>query len=84
MRRYARPAREHRLARSPSLGACGGWHTGQAASNTPPWRSAGDGWWQAQVPEANGETIVTRYTLRVLLDELDDLLGGQAAASTPP
>jgi hypothetical protein len=42
-----------------------------------------DGWWQAQVAEANGGTIIISYTLRVLLDELDDLLGGQAAASTP-
>jgi hypothetical protein len=41
------------------------------------------GWWQAQVAEANGGTIIISYTLRVLLDELDDLLGGQAAASTP-
>lgn len=38
---------------------------------------AGLGWWQGQVPEANGETVITRYTLRELLDQLDDLIGGR-------
>ena len=34
------------------------------------------GTWQARIPEHNGETITTRYTLRELLDEL---LGGESA-----
>ncbi|MGH3259118.1 MAG: hypothetical protein ACRDOU_27595 [Streptosporangiaceae bacterium] len=38
---------------------------------------AGYGWWQARVPEPKGETVITRYTLRALLDKLDDLTGGQ-------
>jgi len=32
---------------------------------------ARDGWWQARIPEASGETVITRYTLRELLDKLD-------------
>ncbi len=36
---------------------------------------AGEGWWQAWIPEPNGEIITTRYTLRALLDKLDDLIG---------
>lgn len=35
---------------------------------------AGNGWWQALIPEPNGEIVTTRYTLRALLDKLDDLL----------
>jgi hypothetical protein len=35
------------------------------------------GTWQARIPEDNGETITTRYTLRELLDKLDELLGGE-------
>jgi hypothetical protein len=31
----------------------------------------GLGYWQAQIPEPTGETIITRYTLHALLDELD-------------
>jgi hypothetical protein len=38
---------------------------------------AGEGWWQGRVPEPKGETVITRYTLRELLDKLDDLVGGQ-------
>jgi hypothetical protein len=34
----------------------------------------GLGYWQARVPEANGETIVTRYLLGELLDKLDTIL----------
>lgn len=30
----------------------------------------GFGTWQALIPEVNGETVVTRYTLRELLDKL--------------
>jgi hypothetical protein len=29
---------------------------------------------QARIPEPNGETVITRYTLRELLDKLDELL----------
>ena len=36
---------------------------------------AGQGWWQARIPEPNGEIVTTRYTLRALLDKLDDLVG---------
>jgi len=35
---------------------------------------AGRGWWQAVIPEPSGERVVTRYTLRELLDKLDKLL----------
>ena len=38
---------------------------------------AGEGWWQGRVPEAKGETVITRYALRELLDKLDALVGGQ-------
>jgi hypothetical protein len=31
---------------------------------------AGYGWWQARIPEQNGETVITRYRLRELLDKL--------------
>ena len=33
----------------------------------------GFGVWQARVPEPNGEHVISRYTLRELLDKLDDL-----------
>jgi hypothetical protein len=33
----------------------------------------GTGYWQAQIPEAAGETVITRYRLRELLDKLDQL-----------
>ena len=36
---------------------------------------AGPGFWQAVIPEADGERVVTRYTLRELLDKLDELTG---------
>jgi hypothetical protein len=36
---------------------------------------AGDGWWQARIPESDGELVITRYTLRELLDKLDQLTG---------
>jgi len=35
---------------------------------------AGNGWWQALIPETDGEIVTTRYTLRALLDKLDELL----------
>ena len=28
---------------------------------------------QARIPELNGETVITRYTLRELMDKLDEL-----------
>jgi hypothetical protein len=34
------------------------------------------GTWQAIIPEANGETCITRYDLKTLLDKLDELTGG--------
>jgi hypothetical protein len=33
------------------------------------------GVWQARIPEDSGETVVTRYSLRELLDKLAELLG---------
>ena len=36
---------------------------------------AGEGRRQTRIPEPNGEIVTTRYTLRALLDKLDDLLG---------
>jgi hypothetical protein len=35
----------------------------------------GFGVWQARIPEPNGERIISRYTLRELLDRLDALIG---------
>ena len=35
----------------------------------------GFGTMQARIPEPDGETVITRYTLRELLDKLDELLG---------
>jgi hypothetical protein len=34
---------------------------------------AGRGWWQAVIPEPDGEQVITRYTLQQLLDKLDEL-----------
>ncbi len=36
---------------------------------------AGQGYWQAQIPQPDGETVITRYQLRDLLDKLDTLPG---------
>ena len=36
---------------------------------------AGRGWWQAIIPEVDGEQVITRYTLHELLDKLDELTG---------
>jgi hypothetical protein len=33
------------------------------------------GTWQALIPEPDGETVITRHTLRELLDKLDKLTG---------
>ena len=35
---------------------------------------AGNGWWQAVIPAPDGEIVTIRYTLRALLDKLDELL----------
>ncbi len=32
------------------------------------------GTWEARIPEPAGETVTVRYTLRELLDKLDELL----------
>ena len=34
----------------------------------------GFGTWQARIPEPDGETVTTRYSLRELLDRLDKLM----------
>jgi hypothetical protein len=34
----------------------------------------GLGYWQARIPEINGETVITRHFLQGLLDKLDALL----------
>ena len=34
----------------------------------------GFGTWQARIPESHGETVITRYILRDLLDKLDELI----------
>lgn len=36
---------------------------------------AGRGWWQAVIPEPDGEQVITRHTLGQLLDKLDELTG---------
>lgn len=33
------------------------------------------GTWEGRIPEPDGETVATRYTLKDLLDKLDKLLG---------
>jgi hypothetical protein len=33
------------------------------------------GTWQARIPEPDGETVTVRYTLRELLNRLDELTG---------
>jgi hypothetical protein len=43
----------------------------------------GEGWWQALIPEPNGERVITRYTLRELLDKLDQVTGIPPAAGSP-
>lgn len=35
---------------------------------------AGNGWWQGVIPAPDGEIVTTRYTLRALLDKLDELI----------
>jgi hypothetical protein len=37
--------------------------------------AGGFGTWQARIPEPDGETVTVRYTLRELLNRLDELTG---------
>ncbi len=53
---------------------CCAW-TGSARTNPAIVVGAGNGWWQAVIPASDGEIVTTRYTLRALLDKLDELLG---------
>jgi hypothetical protein len=39
------------------------------------------GYWQAVIPAASGETIITRWNLGELLDKLDDLFAAAAKTS---
>jgi len=39
---------------------------------------------QARIPEPAGETVITRYTLRELLDKLDEVTAGQQDQSGAP
>jgi hypothetical protein len=41
-----------------------------------------NGWWQALIPEPNGEIVTTRYTLRALLDKLDELLSANSGQTS--
>ena len=41
----------------------------------------GFGVWQARIPEPNGEHVISRYTLRELLDKLDELTGDHRSQS---
>jgi hypothetical protein len=48
--------------------------------------SGGFGTWQARIPTETGETVTTRYTLRELLDRLDELTalrGSEPARDLP-
>jgi len=38
----------------------------------------GFGTWQARIPKSDGETVITRYTLRELLDKLGELTEGRS------
>ena len=38
--------------------------------------AGGFGTWQARIPEPDGETVTVRYTLRELLNRLDELTRG--------
>ncbi len=41
------------------------------------------GTWEARIPEPAGETVTVRYTLRELLDKLDELTGGGCPSGQP-
>jgi hypothetical protein len=57
---------QHDLDQVPRLAAFRDQHPGVLIRE-------GLGYWQAVIPEPAGETIITRYTLRELLDKLDGL-----------
>lgn len=42
----------------------------------------GFGTWQARIPERDGETVITRYTVRELLDKLGELTAGRDGRPT--
>ena len=44
----------------------------------------GFGTMQARIPEPAGETVITRYALRELLDKLDEVTAGQQDQSGAP
>ena len=44
----------------------------------------GFGTMQARIPEPTGETVITRYTLRELLDKLSEVTGGLSCRECPP
>jgi hypothetical protein len=44
----------------------------------------GFGTMQARIPEENGEIVITRYSLRALLDKLDEVTAGQQGQPAPP
>ena len=43
----------------------------------------GFGTWQARISEENGETVITRHTLRELLDRLGELTAAQDGQPGP-
>jgi hypothetical protein len=43
----------------------------------------GQGYWQARIPQPDGETVITRYFLRELLDKLDTILSAQNPTAGP-
>jgi hypothetical protein len=45
---------------------------------------SGFGTMQARIPEENGEIVITRYSLRELLDKLDEVTAGQQDQPPPP
>ena len=45
---------------------------------------AGNGWWQAVIPAPDGEIVTARYTLRALLDKLDELLNATPGHEEDP
>jgi hypothetical protein len=40
------------------------------------------GFWQAWIPVSNGGSVITRYVLRELLDELDELVASERSHGT--
>ena len=73
--------------RSFNLGAGLGWVGVGGGATGPtarpgPHPDTGFCTWQARIPEPNGETVITRYTLRELLDKLGELMAGRGGEST--